>query len=826
MFKTKTVSNYKALVQMATLLLALGLLLASCELIAPNKPPYAEILAPLGNLQLNIGETADFRINAYDVDGEVLEVQFFMNDQLLAADASEPYEYQFSSQNQTIGLHTIVIKAIDNDESFYTISKDLEIVINGIVSAGADTVLTTGATQYTLAALVPTGGTGTWSTVPAGLGSFSDIHDPHAVFEGNLCESYTLRWTVSIGGKIETDYMELGFMEFAPDARAGEDQHYTDGRLSLLLHANDPGPGTGLWTVISGLGGSFSDPADPSCTFTGRPCIDYSLVWTITTRCQVKSDTVSIRLDQVVLNAYAGADQSFMDGRTSTFLAGNDPGLFEAEWSIISGVGGELDDPMDPKTNFTGKLCETYVLLYRIVSGCGYSEDEVSVSFNHSPSTAVAGTDLFFDDGRTTTFLNANQPAQGEGLWSIVSGSGGLIDDATDPQSRFIGALCERYVLRWTILAGCGSSSDEMSVEFTYEPSEAYAGSDQFITDGNNVANLAANAPQQGQGTWSVVDGSNGVFSDVHSPTSQFIGQLCGSYILQWTISTGCGQTFDQVKIEFDKVDVLASAGPDQSFFNGTTSTRLAANDPEDLLGTWRILSGLNGSLSDVNDPHSTFSGIAGEVYILEWSIASTCGSSSDQIKVAFLSLGTLTDNRNGKTYTTVLVGNQEWMTQNLDYTVGSNSWAYDENLILRNEYGLLYNYEAAKVACPVGWHLPSDAEWQELENTLGMAVGLSNSLGYRGASEGDELKETGLGHWNAPNSKSVNLIGFKALPGGYRDFEGRYSLLKSMGAFWTSTGDSAQHKAIYRALHKDQSEIGRDWFDSSNAISVRCVKD
>ncbi len=78
-------------------------------------------------------------------------------------------------------------------------------------------------------------------------------------------------------------------------------------------------------------------------------------------------------------------------------------------------------------------------------------------------------------------------------------------------------------------------------------PTTANAGPDQ--TNAPNPATLAANAPTNGTGAWSVVTGSGGSFSDLFSPTSTFSGQLGSSYVLRWTITSQCGTSTSDVHI-------------------------------------------------------------------------------------------------------------------------------------------------------------------------------------------------------------------------------------------------------------------------------------
>jgi uncharacterized protein (TIGR02145 family) len=163
----------------------------------------------------------------------------------------------------------------------------------------------------------------------------------------------------------------------------------------------------------------------------------------------------------------------------------------------------------------------------------------------------------------------------------------------------------------------------------------------------------------------------------------------------------------------------------------------------------------------------------------------------------------TFTDPRDGKVYQTVVIGNQEWMAENLAYLpsvvgpdTGSDTtsyyyvYGYDGTSISAAKatenyatYGVLYNWTAAmngaessdanpsgvQGICPDGWHLPSDAEWKQLEMYLGMSETDVNSTGWRGTVEGGKLKEAGTTHWADPNAGANNESGFTALPGGYR---------------------------------------------------------
>ena len=167
--------------------------------------------------------------------------------------------------------------------------------------------------------------------------------------------------------------------------------------------------------------------------------------------------------------------------------------------------------------------------------------------------------------------------------------------------------------------------------------------------------------------------------------------------------------------------------------------------------------------------------------------------------------------------YTTVQIGNQCWMRENMNATHYSDGTAlvdgtgagqisaysevkywfyYDDSPPNAPVYGRLYTWTAAvnyywaitlpqkpQGICPVGWHIPGDDEWKTLESFLGMdPASLNDCRYYRGSDEGGKLKETGTSHWFPINFGATNESGFIALPGGERDLFGHFFGLRTSG--------------------------------------------
>lgn len=200
-----------------------------------------------------------------------------------------------------------------------------------------------------------------------------------------------------------------------------------------------------------------------------------------------------------------------------------------------------------------------------------------------------------------------------------------------------------------------------------------------------------------------------------------------------------------------------------------------------------------------------------------------------------------------GNTYKTIVIGEQEWMAENLKTTRYSDgeaipyisldpesdlskspgySWYENNEAVFKDIYGAYYNWFAINTGkvCPSGWHIPSDEEWKELEMHLGMTREKADEMGYRGSTEGEELKETGTYNWVAESKPGSNLSGFTALPGG--SALGGEGII---GLWWTATPLNPGPDSwwiLCRWLMWDGSFIARVEIDSPSLISIRCVKD
>lgn len=177
-----------------------------------------------------------------------------------------------------------------------------------------------------------------------------------------------------------------------------------------------------------------------------------------------------------------------------------------------------------------------------------------------------------------------------------------------------------------------------------------------------------------------------------------------------------------------------------------------------------------------------------------------------------------LTDPRDGKKYNTIKIEDKVWMAKNLAYkTTVASSREIPEN---SNENGYLYDWPTAKKVCPVGWHLPTKAEWQHLIQKAG---GLEKA--------GSNLMSTTS--WE--NNRGKDILKFNAKPAGYWDaFDDEFRGQGKYGNWWTSTvveveeGDEeyADKSAWIYSIEFNKDSISCDELYTIFKYSVRCVKD
>lgn len=194
-----------------------------------------------------------------------------------------------------------------------------------------------------------------------------------------------------------------------------------------------------------------------------------------------------------------------------------------------------------------------------------------------------------------------------------------------------------------------------------------------------------------------------------------------------------------------------------------------------------------------------------------------------------------IVQDQSGNVYNTIAIGTQIWFRDNLrtkkyrsgalipvktnadtSTLVGQMYYYNNDSLTNYSVYGALYNWKATQNSdslCPIGWHVPTDAEWTTLTTYLG-----GESVA------GGKMKSIGTNYWNSPNTNATNETGFSALPGGYRLDDGSFYDIRNYAVFWSATENSS-YNAWYRLLNFNNGSVTRTNYFKSLGASVRCLK-
>ncbi len=187
-------------------------------------------------------------------------------------------------------------------------------IFNYNFTAGTD-ILQCGLSPVTLNGTIGAGFTGlwTWSTTSISLNDVT-LYNATVTFVDYAVD--TLTWTVSNPACSSSDQVVVGAFQ-QPIAEAGDTQTVCIGEV--VLNANSPGIGTGMWSVRQPNPSVVADSLDPYTRATGLPKSETTVfVWTVTNAVCSAVDTVAIFFDPAcelqLPNGYSPNGDGFNDG--------------------------------------------------------------------------------------------------------------------------------------------------------------------------------------------------------------------------------------------------------------------------------------------------------------------------------------------------------------------------------------------------------------------------------------------------------------------------------------------------------------------------------
>jgi uncharacterized protein (TIGR02145 family) len=202
---------------------------------------------------------------------------------------------------------------------------------------------------------------------------------------------------------------------------------------------------------------------------------------------------------------------------------------------------------------------------------------------------------------------------------------------------------------------------------------------------------------------------------------------------------------------------------------------------------------------------------------------------------------GTPTVTYGGKTYNTIPIGTQCWFKENLNIGTRINAsldqtdnssiekYCYGDLESNCDVYGGLYQWNemmqyvttaGVQGICPIGWHIPTDAEYFILTSYLGG----ESVAGGKMKSTGTIEDSTGL--WHTPNAGATNESGFSAIPAGYRYYAGGSLYLPGYVGYWWSSSDYGTNYTVTRVINLNYTNVYKSSYNKNYGFSVRCLRD
>jgi large repetitive protein len=552
-------------------------------------------------------------------------------------------------------------------------------------SAGPDATACVSPGTFTMAANVPTVGTGSWSQAPGGPATAIIFTVGSATSNiGGLTTAgtYTFVWTISSG-------------TCAPSRDT----------MTITVNTN-PAPFTltGGGTFCPGTT-TLTGPVDPNYTYTWQRSLtgisnpnsftsfggtastqnitssgNYRLIVTNQFGCSA-SDTTPVSMADFVFNGSLATGDATQTGRLNRFAVLSTCASPKACPGTFTTTGARLYDSYNITNPRSVPVCATIGL----ASGCGTSLFNVAYLGSFDP-TALC-TNYLADPGSSfpgTGYMEVTIPANATivvVVHEVNTGTGCANYQLTVDVPRETGItvnpntpvcsgtpvtltapIANSYswnpggnttqaitvtptaTTKYFVTTGYGNvgctTVDSATVIVDQLPTTAFAGNDT-ATCGLTINNLAANTPVVGTGTWTLVTGPGTVnFTNANAPNSGATVSVNGVYTLRWTIATGApciNSSQDDILVNFAASPSVAIAGTDKTACVSPGSATMTATAPTTGTGVWTQVAGPSTAvIVNATSPTTNITNLAGiGTYTFRWTVTNApCPATFDDVDV------------------------------------------------------------------------------------------------------------------------------------------------------------------------------------------------
>ena len=378
------------------------------------------------------------------------------------------------------------------------------------------------------------------------------------------------------------------------------------------------------WEFVSGSV-IINDINSPTSSVSNIGTSENIIVWKISDGCKYETDTIS------VINGFSTVDAGPNDAICSysySPLSANSPYVGTGAWSSTD-LSIVFDNPLDSLTTVSNLKDGNNELIWTISSTCGVNSDTTIIFVETPPSTSNAGqNDSICGDQFN---LNGNTPIVGSGTWSLVTGSGTILNPSS-PSTLVTGIGIGENIFEWKIENNCNFSSSQVIIKRIEQPTLSICYNDTIFCSDNHV--LIADTNLIGIGTWTIENGG-GIIENINSNETNVTYLGIDTNVFKWTISNYCNSSYDSVI-------VIREPNPTLPFLSSDTSTcideiQLISNTPSIGVGEWSIISSTAILPLNIDTTTITFTNLATGQNTFGWTISNTCGSNTEEIIVELI---------------------------------------------------------------------------------------------------------------------------------------------------------------------------------------------
>ncbi len=527
---------------------------------------------------------------------------WIVNDSGTPGDFNDPTTQITALNYGTNSFTWAVVNGACSDSDNMTITRDSLI----IADAGMDQIFCEDDTT-TLTANIPAPGSGMW-TVISGNGVFDDDTNPNTLVSGLDYGQNEFEWIITNGACVSSNRVMIQ-RDSLIIADAGTDLNLCD-IYHAVITAENPQPGTGIWSVASGSG-TFAQPIQNVTTVSGLGVDENQLVWEVTNGTCISTDTLIIDIDTTI-TAQAGSDQQICGDNTTINALNPAPGI--GMWSVYTG-GGLIADPANYQTSVSNLIAGSNILHWTVTNGACETYDEIEI---------ISDTLIVADAGNDTTIchtnamqLNAQVNAPGIGTWALFSGSGnGSFANVHNPQTIISNLAPEENVLIWSVESGSCITTDTVII---YRDTLIFAETQADFSICGTETEISADMPLTPMytGYWELISG-NADFSDSTQMTTTVSNLQTGDNVFQWNVTNGFCTETAQLTVTGDTV-IPAVTMPDQTLCD-TNFLDISADNATPATAWWSIISG-GGIIADTSANLTSISNLPEGETVLQWTV-------------------------------------------------------------------------------------------------------------------------------------------------------------------------------------------------------------